>query len=197
MTKNLLPFLKLVGLGTIPMLLWTLTVAADEESAAYTVIKSDGVFEIREYPDLMLAATNSSPDATGRDGGFMRLFRYISGNNEAEQKISMTTPVFMRGDAERKSGSMGFVMPRQVAANGVPAPRGDNVKIETRSGGKFAVIRFPGQMDASLAKANEAKLRDWMRSEKLEGQSSFETAGYDPPWTPAPMRRNEVLIRIK
>ncbi|MFM7516668.1 MAG: heme-binding protein, partial [Pirellula sp.] len=24
-----------------------------------------------------------------------------------------------------------------------------------------------------------------------------ETAGYDPPFTPGPLRRNEVLIRIK
>jgi hypothetical protein len=27
--------------------------------------------------------------------------------------------------------------------------------------------------------------------------SGVETAGYDPPFTPGPLRRNEVLIRLK
>ena len=35
----------------------------------------------------MLVATSSNMDSQGRDGSFMRLFQYISGANEADQKI--------------------------------------------------------------------------------------------------------------
>ncbi len=175
---------------------WTMTARAGYESAEYTVIESDGNIEIREYPDLMLAATDSKMDSQGRDGSFMRLFRYISGANEGGQKIAMTTPVFMEGEVGESDVSMGFVMPKDVAAEGVPEPKGDGVTIRKREGGRFAVIRFSGRLNSRVAKEQETKLREWMKSRGLEGESKAEAAGYDPPFTPGPLRRNEVLIRI-
>lgn len=171
------------------------------ETAEYKVVESDGAFEIREYPDLMLVVTDSEMDTQGRDGSFMRLFRYISGENKADQKIAMTTPVFMEGAGEQSRVSMGFVMPKEVSAGGVPEPKRDGVVIRKRNGGRFAVIRFPGKLDSQLAKAQEAKLRQWMASKSLEaiqipGQPSVEAAGYDPPFIPGLLRRNEVLIRL-
>jgi hypothetical protein len=35
-----------------------------------------------------------------------------------------------------------------------------------------------------------------MEGSGLTADVDAETAGYDPPWTPGPFRRNEVLIRI-
>jgi hypothetical protein len=185
------------GLLVIGMLGWNLTARAGYESAEYTVIESDGKIEIRQYPDLMLAATDSKMDSQGRDGSFMRLFRYISGANRAEQKISMTTPVFMEGKSGKSDVSMGFVMPKEVAAEGVPEPTGEGVQIRKREGGRFAVIRFSGRMNSELAEKQEAKLREWMSSRGLQGELSAEAAGYDPPFTPGPLRRNEILIRLK
>lgn len=185
--------LGLVGFG---MATWTMTARAGYESAEYKVIESDGNIEIRDYPDLMLAATDSKMDTQGRDGSFMRLFRYISGTNEGEQKIAMTTPVFMEGEIGKSDVSMGFVMPKEVAAEGAPEPKGDGVKIRKREGGRFAVIRFSGRLDSRVAKEQEAKLREWMKSRGLEGEPKAEAAGYDPPFTPGPLRRNEVLIRL-
>lgn len=173
-----------------------LTTRAGYESAEYKVIETDGSIEIREYPDLMLAATDSKMDSQGRDGSFMRLFQYISGANEAEQKIAMTTPVFMEGDLGESEVSMGFVMPKEVAAQGAPNPKGEGVKLRERKGGRFAVIRFSGRLDAKLAKEQESKLRGWIESRGLDGEDSAEAAGYDPPFTPAALRRNEILIRL-
>ena len=90
--------LYLWGIGCLVVLAalaWSVTARAGYESAPYEVIESDGNIEIREYPDLVLASTEAKFDARGNDGSFMRLFRYISGNNESDQKIEMTTPVFM------------------------------------------------------------------------------------------------------
>jgi len=171
------------------------------ETAEYVVVESDGAFEIREYPDLILVATDSEMDTQGRDGSFMRLFRYISGENKSEQKIAMTTPVFMEGAGEQAKVSMGFVMPKEVAISGVPEPKRDGVAIRKRGGGRFAAIRFSGNLDSQLAKTQEAKLRQWMASRgaqesQMPGQSTVEAAGYDPPFIPGLLRRNEILIRL-
>ena len=108
-----------LGLALGGSAVWTLTARAGYESAEYKVVEKDGNIEIREYPDLMLASTSTKFDAQGRDGSFMRLFRYISGANQSEQKIAMTTPVFMEtGDAE-SGGKMGFVVPKDVADAGL------------------------------------------------------------------------------
>ncbi|WP_153558082.1 SOUL family heme-binding protein [Roseimaritima sediminicola] len=197
MTRYTRYFASLIGLAAIGACAWAQTEREGYESAGYKVIESDGAIEIREYPDLMLAATDSKSDATDRDGSFMRLFQYISGANEAEQKIAMTTPVFMEGELGQSSGSMGFVMPAEVAAQGPPDPNNDQVKLRKRKGGRFAVIRFSGRLDAELAKKQEAKLRQWMKSRELQAEPSAEAAGYDPPFTPPQQRRNEILIRVK
>ena len=180
---------------------WNTMARAAYESAEYKVIESDGKFEVREYPDLMLVSTPTKLDTQGRDGSFMKLFSYISGANETKQKISMTTPVFMGNDKDT-SVQMGFVMPKDVATKGVPIPTGEQVDVRKRVGGRFAVVRFSGQLTSKQAKDSEAKLRAWMETKGLiaddsaEG-SGVETAGYDPPFTPGPLRRNEVLIRLK
>lgn len=184
--------LVLIGMAT-----WTMTARAGYESAEYVVIESDGAFEIREYPDLMLVSTQSEMDAQGRDGSFMRLFRYISGENSANQKIAMTTPVFMEGAGEQPQVSMGFVMPKEVAKAGIPEPKKEGVTIQKREGGRFAVVRFPGRLETSIAKSQEAKLREWMAAKGLDGEAKAEAAGYDPPFTPGILRRNEILIRLK
>ncbi|SMP59612.1 SOUL heme-binding protein [Neorhodopirellula lusitana] len=235
MRRRMVFFSVAVGLALISVFAWNLTVRAGYESAEYKVVESDGQFEVREYPDLMLVATKTQIDAQGRDGSFMKLFRYISGANEAEQKISMTTPVFMENDAADTQVQMGFVMPKEVAVEGVPVPTGPDVDVRKRPGGRFAVFRFSGRMNAKLAKESEAKLRAWMETKGLdpanangsdaeggnqsdasEGDalnpaggasdnsgsqsvtsSGVEAASYDPPFTPGPLRRNEILIRLK
>ena len=181
---------------------WNTMARGAYESAEYKVVTSDGKFEVREYPDLMLVATTTNMEAQGRDGSFMRLFRYISGANESDKKISMTTPVFMENDKADSAVQMGFVMPKEIAANGVPAPTGQGVDVRKRAGGRFAVLRFSGQINAKIAKESETKLRTWMESkgrvaDDSSDSSGVEAAGYDPPFTPGPLRRNEVLIRLE
>ena len=152
----------------------------------------------------MLASTTTQIDAQGRDGSFMKLFRYISGANQSKQKISMTTPVFMEKDDTE--AQMGFVMPKQIAVAGTPQPTGEGVAIRKRVGGRFAVIRFSGRLSEKLAEENETILREWMRIKKLiaakpdtsnQESTNVESASYDPPFTPGPLRRNEVLIRLQ
>ncbi len=175
---------------------WKLTSSSAYESAEYTVLEKSDAYEIREYPDLMLAATNMKADRQREDGSFMRLFRYISGDNDNSQKVAMTTPVFMESESNRTDGQMGFVLPAEVASSRVPEPNSERVEIKKRAGGLFAVIRFNGRMNRESVESAEASLREWIASKGLVAAEQFESAGYDPPWTPGRFRRNEVLIRL-
>jgi hypothetical protein len=188
-----------IAVAVVAFFGWKVTARNAYESAEYTVVESTSSFELREYPDLMMATTGTRFESQGDDGSFMRLFRYISGENDDEQKVAMTTPVFMEPESSINEGrgQMGFVIPHDIPADDVPQPSADGVQIRKRAGGRFAVIRFTGRMDRqSVAKA-EKKLRDWINVRKLSAHGGAESAGYDPPWTPGPFRRNEVLIRLQ
>ena len=185
------------AVGALAYLGWKLTARSAYESAEYTLLDSDSPFETRRYPDLLMATTNMKFESQGGDGSFTRLFQYIRGANDDEQNVAMTTPVFMEPEADDHQGQMGFVIPKNVAEQHVPEPTSENVQIRKRAGGRFAVMRFSGRMNReSLAKAEE-QLRQWMTKKDLVGDRDAEFAGYDPPWTPGPLRRNEVLIRLK
>ena len=145
-----------------------------------------------------MVTTGMRFESQGDDGSFMRLFGYISGSNDQEQKVAMTTPVFMESDDDDDAqGQMGFVIPRKVSDARIPEPSSDNVQIRKRAGGKFAVIRFSGRLDGELLSDSENKLRSWMEDRELVPDGDAEIAGYDPPWTPGPFRRNEILFRRK
>ena len=154
----------------------------------YKILSHDGKFEVREYPALTLVRTASG------DGDFMRLFRYISGSNEAEQKIAMTAPVLMKHQGENTG--MSFIVPKDVAAKKVPAPKDPAVMADTLPDGRFAVYRYSGGRNEANEQEALGKLREWA------GRQQFEVTGdplfgyYDPPWIPPFMRRNEVMLRI-
>lgn len=175
---------------------WKLTSRNAYESARYSVLETDGNFELREYPDLMLVTTAMGNGLQGEDGSFGRLFQYISGGNEGKQKVAMTTPVFMEPKSDQSSGQMGFVIPKEVADSTIPNPASDQVSLTKRRGGKFAVIRFAGRVDQNVRQQQESKLKAWIEQRGFEIVGQPEIAGYDPPWTPGSFRRNEILIRI-
>lgn len=175
---------------------WKLTSRNAYESAAYKVLETDGNIELREYPDLMMATTEMGTGLQGGDGSFGRLFQYISGGNEGKQKVAMTTPVFMEPKSEHSSGQMGFVIPKEVADSTIPNPASDQVNLTKRRGGKFAVIRFAGRVDQEVKEQQKSILKAWLELHGLQFVGEPEIAGYDPPWTPGPFRRNEILLRI-
>ena len=175
---------------------WKMTSRGAYESAEFSVLKSDGRIELREYPDLMMATTDMQ-SRRGNDGSFGRLFRYISGGNEDNQKVAMTTPVFMEKSSSKTSGTMGFVIPKKVAEANIPQPASEQVQVTKRPGGLFAVIRFAGRDGQELFEDQQSILEEWIQSQGYEVDGEPEFAGYDPPWTPGPLRRNEILIRIK
>ena len=130
--------LVLIGGGA----LFVASSRAAYETARYEVLSNDGEIELRRYAPMVVVTTALGPD--DRDNGFGRLFRFISGANESNQKIAMTAPVFMPSTADGRPVTMQFVLPSEIGEAGAPKPTGSGVGLESRPGGLFAAIRFRG-----------------------------------------------------
>ena len=163
------------------------------ESAPYRVVLRDGKFEVRDYPALTLVETLMSSGGTNSaDGSFNRLFRFITGNNEASQKIAMTTPVFMSGN--EKNRAMAFVMPAGEKVAQVPKPKDATVTVREVAAGRYAIFRYSGGRNAKKEAEVERQLRAWMQAERLPAKLAPVFGYFDPPWIPAFLRRNEVML---
>ncbi len=154
----------------------------------YTVIEKDGAFELRDYPPLHVAVVRGQSD----DDAFRRLVRFIRRGNVAKRKIAMTTPVFI--DRAPGPSAMAFVMPPGA---GVPDPLDTAVEISSRAGGRVAVLRFSGFGGRDAERLAIDELRREAGWRKLATEGDPIVAYYDAPWTPPPMRRHEVMLRLK
>mgnify|MGYP002049179428 CR=1 FL=1 len=113
-------------------------VMANEE-AKYEIIDKNEVYEIRKYSDRLAVETSRA----GIDSNFRKLFNYISGRNETQEKIAMTTPVTQ---VEKKGNmTMQFYLPSKFNKENIPDPSNSNVKISTMKAGYYAVIIYSGR----------------------------------------------------
>ena len=171
------------------------TTRSGYESAPYKVVRTDAKFELRDYPSLVVVETPMTASANSDDGSFMRLFRFITGANEAKQKIAMTTPVFMSGQDTNRT--MAFVLPAKLNATTAPKPADGAVAVRELSGGRFAVLRFSGGRNAQHEVETLARLQTWVAAEGLKASATPVYGYFDPPWTPSFLRRNEVMLRVE
>jgi hypothetical protein len=163
------------------------------ESAPYKTVRSSGKFEVRDYPALTVVETPMSSDRSGSDSSFNHLFRFITGGNEAKQKIAMTTPVLMSGSGT--NATMAFVMPAKLKTAEVPKASDASVAVRELAAGRFAVLRYRGGRNAKKEAESLARLKTRMEAEQLSVLSPPVYGYFDPPWTPSLLRRNEVMLR--
>jgi hypothetical protein len=161
------------------------------EEAKYDVVKSRDVYEIRKYSDRLAIQVVS----TSGNNGFRKLFNYISGNNEKNQKIKMTVPVTVM----KKSGNitMQFYLPSKFDKNNVPDPKASDIEVINIEGGYYAVIRYSGRASEN----NFIKHKDILENELYRDGILIESpaikATYNSPFTLPLMRRNEAMFKIE
>ena len=119
--------------------------------------------------------------------------RFITGGNEAGQKIAMTTPVLMSGS--ESNATMAFVLPAKLTTARVPKPSDGALTVRELAAGRFAVLRFRGGRNADNEAESLRRLQAWMATNGLSAKSPPVYAYFDPPWTPTILRRNEVMLR--
>ena len=166
------------------------TVMAYEE-ANYEVISKNEVYEIRKYSDRLAVETMTS----GIDSNFRKLFNYISGRNDAQEKIAMTTPVTQ----VEKNGNMTmqFYLPSKFTEETVPSPTNPEVKISTIKEGFFAVIRYSGRASDSNFNKHSKILENKLKEDNILISGLPIKATYNSPFTLPMLRRNEAMFKVE
>jgi|TARA_B100001146_G_scaffold57164_1_gene50196 hypothetical protein len=169
------------------------------ETPDYKVIKNDGVVEIREYSSMFIARTeinNGYRESTYT--GFRRIANYIFGGNDQKMEISMTAPVISNSPV----GNSGhyevlFMMPKKYKLETLPQPNLSDVKLEERTLGRVAVLRFGGWATEQRAWYYHEKLEAYLKENKIKTMGNFMVAQYNSPWALPPFRRNEIIVSIE
>jgi hypothetical protein len=163
------------------------------ESAKYKLLKKDKEFEVRMYEEISLAMSKEN-DFRGYSG-FNEAFDYISGSNDQNRKIAMTTPVI--NELNQESMTMAFVMPSSIPFEDLPNPKSHRLSMVKKENMLFASIRFSGTVCPTLLEKKKKELTEWMVANDLIAGSLIWLARYNPPFIPGFLKRNEVLILIE
>jgi|AntRauTorckE5430_2_1112549.scaffolds.fasta_scaffold00045_23 effector-binding domain-containing protein len=194
------------------------------ETPNYNILDSKNNIEIRQYNPMIIAEVQvvGKREEVISDG-FRLLADYIFGNNIIHQDIAMTAPVQQQKNSkismtspvqqqkstkismtspvqQQVSGDtwkISFIMPSKYNMETLPKPINNRILIKEIASKKFIAIRFSGINSDQNIQNHEEKLMTYIENNKLSFTGPVKYAFYNPPWTPAFMRRNEVMIEIK
>lgn len=160
-------------------------------------------------------------------GGFRILFDYIQGNNEGRAKVAMTAPVLSGrpekiamtspvlqeavpappeedgrrrgppGPGESERHAIAFIAPAEFTVETMPLPKDPRIRIRAIPPHKAAVLRYGGWTNADKVRKRTDELRAILARDGWKPASEFRSAQYNPPWTPPPFRRNEIIVEIE
>ena len=191
---NLCKFMKFFKINSLIIVIlfilpYSLSMAYDEPN--YEVVQKNEIYEIRKYSDRLAVETIDF----GFENNFRKLFNYISGKNENNEKIKMTTPVTQF--VKNGNMSMQFYLPSKFNLNNVPEPTKDNVKIINIEGGYYAVIKYSGRAnDKNFIKHKDILLKK-LKENNFTIISPPIRATYDSPFTLPMNRRNEAMFKVQ
>jgi hypothetical protein len=180
----------------------------------FAVVAEKNGYEIREYaPYIEARVTVTGEYREAMTSGFRILAGYIFGGNTSKQSIAMTAPVIEQ-KSEQKSESItmtapvsetvldggarmvSFVMPAEYTRTTLPMPNDKRIEIVEVPAHRSAVLRYSGYNNAEKVAKMKAKLLEYLKRDTVMVKGAPRGAGYNPPWTPPFMRRNEILVDI-
>jgi hypothetical protein len=181
------------------------------EEPSYSVLETEGLFELRRYSSYIVAEPYVDGDfeAVGSEG-FRRLADYIGGNNQKKTSISMTAPVSQEPASQkiamtapvsqaRENGRwrIAFMMPSAYTMDTLPIPDDERIVLREEKEKNVAVIRYSGTWGKNNYRDHEIKLMDWISAKGWSIVGAPVWARYNPPFMPWFMRRNEILIPVQ
>lgn len=185
------------------------------ETVPYTVVAHVGDVELRRYPRLVAVETVAASESEA----FRRLFRYIAGANERNERIPMTAPVELDGrgtriemttpvevargeEADSRAGDdagavrMAFFLPAEYDTETAPVPSDDRVELVAVPERTLAVRRFSWMPTADRIARERESLLSTLADAGVETAGDAFFMGYDAPWTLPFTRRNEVAVEV-
>jgi SOUL heme-binding protein len=179
----------LIGLGVLGSLAalsvgaW-IYIVSNVEQPKYALVAQDALIEIRDYPALVVAEVTRRGDRNSAvRAGFGPLAGYIFAKNRGGESVSMTAPVTQQ--------------PANYTLETLPKAGGDDVRLLQVPSARRAAIRFSGVATDVLIAANETSLREWLAARNIAILDPPTYAYYNDPFTPGPLRRNEVMFDVK
>lgn len=199
----------LIGIGILPLA--TTTMAYEEPR--YEVLERMDQYEVRRYEPYLVAEVDVEGDfSEAGNKAFRLLAGYIFGDNQADEKMSMTAPVESRSKEDNVRMSMtapvtstssaadhytyAFVMERKYTLDTLPRPRNPRIRLRPNEARVIAVRRYSGRWTEGNYRKNEAVLLEALSADGRRRIGVPILARYNSPFTPWFMRRNEVLIEI-
>lgn len=167
------------------------------EEPDFAVVRTDGDFELRDYPALVVAEVSHAGTRERASGAsFRRLAAYIFAQDRPEggEKIAMTAPV-LQDEPRPGQWRMRFVMPAKYTLETLP-PAPADITLTKTPARRMGALRFSGNGSGADLALMEARLREWITAQRLMPAGEAEFAFYDAPMIPGPLRRNEVLIPV-
>jgi SOUL heme-binding protein len=203
-------FAVIAGLAAAGIGAWVYAVS-NVEQPKYALLRKDGAIEIRDYPALVVAEVTRRGDRNSAvRQGFGPLAGYIFAKERAGENISMTAPVMQTNEkiamtapvtqtpigADDTTWLIRFVMPAKYTLETLPKAAGDDVRLLQIAPQRRAAIRFSGVATDAFIAANEAALKKWLAANNFEILGAPTYAYYNDPFTPGPLRRNEVMVDV-
>ena len=118
---------------------------------------------------------------------------YIFGNNERNEKISMTSPVLMSlGD----STTMMFMVPKEFNKDMLPKPNQSGIEFKEEPAKTVAAISFSGWANDTKIEKNKQLLKLALDAEGIKYSNRFYFFGYNAPWEVF-NRKNEIIVELQ
>lgn len=165
------------------------------EELRYSVLLSQGPFEVRFYPRrTCLKFTLPGDFETSLKEGLNALEEYFSGNNFKVSKIERSGPFFFAPKAD--AWEISTWLPMGMNALTAPKPINRFVRIEEAPPCRVGVLKFGGPSDKDTFKRKSEELMKWLTHRKLSFTTPFRA--YKPDYAlPVPfLRQNEVYLDL-
>ena len=172
------------------------------EEPKYKTIKTNDVYELREYGDRLAVEVEYSNE----DSGFRYLFNYISGENKSSEKVKMTVPVTqsvkinMTAPVTQSSQGgkmkMQFFLPSKFTIKNAPQPTNERVNLIIIKGGVYAVISYSGRLTNRNYSKHYKQIINQLNKDNIAFIEPAIRATYNGPFTLPIFRRNEIMIKI-
>ena len=160
------------------------------EEANYETVHQTEQFDVRRYGERLVVQTSYGD----QNGGFRKLFNYISGSNDSSEKIAMTIPVTQSDPGEGMV--MQFYLPSEFDVENAPSPSDESLQISTIDAGYYAVIKFSGRSKERSFNKHSEILKKALLKENIQIIGPSIKATYNGPFTLPRFRRNESMFLV-